>query len=193
MQQKLLRVLESEACFLFKKYERDILDIILFGSFRKGKNKPQDIDVLILFKEKKNQDISYSLRKGLEKKVDLPIQIITRTYAELFQETFPAREGILANGYSLIHKKSLAECFGFESRVLFQYELKGKNKSERMQFYYALYGRKKEGVLALFGAKKYSNTLILCPSETAKGLADFFEYWKMEWKEMPVLIPKRLL
>ncbi len=193
MPQKLLHVLESEARFAFKECEKDILDIVLFGSYRKGKNNPHDIDILVLFKDKKNQDIAYSLRKKIEKKIDLPVQIIVKNYSELFQETFPAREGILADGYSLIHKKSLAECFGFESRVLFQYDLKGKNKSERMQFYYALYGRKKEGVLATFGAKKYSDTLILCPSETAKGLEDFFEYWKMEWKETPILIPKRLL
>ena len=45
-----------------KENKEEIIDIILFGSIVKGKEKPRDIDILLLFKEKKDIDKAYSLR-----------------------------------------------------------------------------------------------------------------------------------
>ena len=57
---------KREIKFFFKK-NNEILDIILFGSSIKGKDKPNDIDLLIIYKTKKDLDTSYELRKKLNK------------------------------------------------------------------------------------------------------------------------------
>ena len=62
-----------------------------------------------------------------------------------------------------------------------------------MRFYYSLYGRNSEGVLKLLRAKKYTDTAILCPSENQEKMKEFFNNWKIEFTETPILIPKRLI
>ena len=44
--------LKSELKDFLKKNRHILLDIIIFGSFIKGKEKPNDIDILILYKDK---------------------------------------------------------------------------------------------------------------------------------------------
>lgn len=190
---KLLKILESEAILFYRKEKEDILDILLFGSLLKGKENPNDMDILLIFKNTVNIDTEYALRKLFEKKTNISIQIVSKTYPTLFETLFVAKEGILANGYSLIQKKTLAEAFGFSSQVLFSYQLKGKTKSERMRFYYALYGRGTKGILDLFHAVKYTDTVILCPSSSQEKIRDFFTSWKIKYKETPLLIPQRIL
>ena len=50
MLKKLLKnaVFKSEIRKFFRKNESEIVDIILFGSIVKGKEKPRDIDILII-------------------------------------------------------------------------------------------------------------------------------------------------
>lgn len=51
--------LKSEIKRFFIKNKDILLDIIIFGSFIKGKEKPNDIDLLILYKNKKNLEKSH--------------------------------------------------------------------------------------------------------------------------------------
>ena len=82
---------------------KEVIDIILFGSVIKGKNMPNDVDLLILFNDKKNLELGYELRKKLEK--DLAVSVISKTYKEFFEGSFKARDSILAEGFSLTQKK----------------------------------------------------------------------------------------
>ena len=65
----------------YNKNKDKIIDIILFGSVLKGKENPRDIDLLILFKEKKNLDLSYELKKRLK---NFNLDINSKSYNELF-------------------------------------------------------------------------------------------------------------
>ncbi|MBI2668278.1 nucleotidyltransferase domain-containing protein [Candidatus Woesearchaeota archaeon] len=180
-------------CQQFKYENPEILDILLFGSMMKGKDKANDLDLLIVFKEKKNLNLMYEFRKVIEPFVKVRVEVTGKTYAELFSDSFLAREAILAEAYSLIQKKSVAEGLGFKNFYLFNYSLKKKNKSERMRFYYSLYGRNSLGILKKLGAVKYAETIILCPTENKELMKGFLESWKIEFKETPILIPKRIL
>src|SRR3989338_1224151 len=177
----------------FARNKSKILDIVLFGSAVKGKNKPEDIDILIIHKDKKDFDVSYELKKSLNS-LGLNIQVIDKTYPELFKESFQAREGILAEGYSLVYEQPLSAAFGYISFILFKYELKGFNKSGRMRFYYSLYGRDntQEGMLKKLKAIKFSNTIILCPMKSSEELKEYLNTWKLQYIEFPILIPSRL-
>src|SRR3989344_5169315 len=104
--------LKPEIDKFFKENRQFILDIILFGSKVKGKEKPNDIDILILYKDKKNFDISYELKKILK---NYNVDITDKSYNELFNDSFKIKEDILSEGYSLINNKSLSEALNYKS------------------------------------------------------------------------------
>ena len=182
----------SDIRTFYNNNEKEVIDIILFGSVIKGKSKPSDIDLLIIYKSKDNIDLNYQLKKQLEK-YKLNMQITSKIYPDIFKTNFKARESILSEGYSLVNNISISEGLGYSNLKLFKYELKNLNKSERMRFYYALYGRNNaEGVLKDLNAKKFSDTIILCPIANSENMTEFFNSWKLVYLEMPVLIPIRM-
>ena len=183
--------LKSEIIKFYKKNKDIILDIIIFGSFIKGKENPKDIDILILYRGKKNVEKSYELKKILK---NFSVEITDKGYLELFDESFKVREGILSEGYSVVNKKFLSEGFGYSSFILFKYELKGFNKSNRMRFYYGLSGRSKndKGIIDDLSLIKFSDTILFCPVENAEKIKEFFDYWKIKYIEFPIMIPSRI-
>jgi predicted nucleotidyltransferase len=182
---------KSEINNFFKENKESILDIIIFGSSVKGKEKPEDIDILVLYKDKKSIDLSYELKKRLK---GYKVEIIDKTYKELFEESFKARESVLSEGYSLIYSRFLSQGLGYMNFILFKYELKGFNKSDRMRFYYSLYGRGKEqkGMLKELDVIKFSETVLLCPVQNSEKIKEYLENWKIKFINFPIMIPGRL-
>lgn len=175
------------------KNKKEILDIILFGSAIRGKEKPKDIDILILFKERENLDLSYELRKSI-KKIGLVAEITGKTYKNLLSVKFLPREDILSDGYSLVLNKKLSESFGYNTFMLFRYSLKGFSQSQRMMFYYALEGRrKKDGMLKILNGIKFTNSVVLIPIENSEEFENFLKNWKMEIKKTRILIPEKTI
>ena len=174
----------------YEKNKEEVLDIILFGSAIKGKEKPADVDILMLYKSKVNLDISYELKKELSFLGE--IEIISKTYSQLFDSSISAREAVLSEGYSLIHKKFLHEGLGYSSFMLFKYRLEGMSKSRRMQFYYSLYGRTGKGMLEELKSYKFSENTILAPMTESEKMKEYLEKW-VRFVEMPILMPSRLL
>lgn len=174
----------------YSKYKKEIIDIIIFGSAVKGKEHPADIDLLAVYKSQVDLDCSYELKKELS--VFGKIEIISKTYFQLFEASFLAREAILSEGYSLVQKKFLSEGLGYSSFVLFKYSLGKLNKTKRMQFYYSLYGRTiKGGILKELNAYKFSENMILAPATNAEKMKEYLAKW-VEFVEIPALIPTRL-
>ena len=102
-----------------KKYA-EIEDIILFGSFMRGKANPDDIDILVLFKNKVNKDIEYEIKKSLSNIIK-NISIISKTAETAKEASFDGREGMLFEGYSLINSRFIASDSGFASFLFFLY------------------------------------------------------------------------
>ena len=188
----LKNMLESNAKIFFKKYESEILDIIVFGSVIKGKEKPQDIDIMILYKNNIKYSISQEFQHIIIKKTSIPVEIISKTYALLFSKDFIAKEGILNGGYSLINKVMIAQGLSYQQMFFFVYKLLTKTKSERMRFYYSLYGRNGQGMLEKLNATKFTDTMILCPTTSYEQMKEYLATWKIEYKEVPCLLPQRL-
>lgn len=184
---------KSKVKEFFERNKDKIIDIILFGSSVKGKKEPSDIDILLIHKDKKDLDVSYALKKSLNS-FGLNLQIIDKTYPELFKDAFQAKEAFLSEGYSLVYEHFLSVGLGYMGFILFKYELKGFNKSKSMRFYYSLYGRNKseEGMLKKLKAIKFSNSIILCPLESCEELKDYMHTWEIQYTDFPVLIPSRL-
>jgi len=171
--------------------EHHPLDVVLFGSSTSGKVSPKDVDLMVIFPEKADLNAAHELRKTLEH-IGINAQLTTKTWAGLLDPQFAAREAFLAEGYSLAHETFLAEGLGYANQVLFKYDLTGMGKSARMRFYYSLLGRNGPGMLAMHKASKLSDNLVLAPVTARYAFREYFEHWKIQVLEIPVLYPSRL-
>lgn len=176
----------------YRKYEAEIKDIILFGSLMRGKPEPQDIDILILFRKKIDKEIEYEFKKLLLPKIK-NISLISKTEETCQESSFDAREGILFEGYSLIKGSFLAEGFGFISFGLFFYSTKELSNTDKTKFYYALNGRNlAKGMVEKLKGIKLSDNLIAFPLDEIELAKNFFDFWKLEYRYVPALMPQRL-
>lgn len=169
-----------------------ILDIILFGSSTRGKTKPNDIDILMLFNEKIDRDIEYDFKKKIAKIYE-NVALISKTKENLNDPTFSAREAILFEGRSLLTKTSLASKWGFDPIGLFIYDTKPLKNTEKTRFYYAFNGRKGvQGIADSLRAIKLSDRILAVPLEEIEKAKEFFDFWKMSYTYIPTLLPTRL-
>src|SRR3989338_9654176 len=128
---KSLRALSKD---VYEKNKGNIFDIVLLGSSVKGKTKPEDIDITIIFNQPTTQD-----------KIHKTINIFKGMHAEyvflkeLYNETLWAT--IIQEGYSLIHKEFIHKLIVFNSDFLFVYDLKSLEKTSKSQFSHALFVR----------------------------------------------------
>ncbi len=177
----------------YKKHKSEVLDIILFGSAVKGKEKPDDLDILLLFRNKEDLDTAYELRKKLEKSA-VEVHVTTKTYEGLFDKNFRARAVFLGEGYSIIRKEFISKGLGYANISLFRYELKGFSQSKRMQLQYALYGRdRKSGIAKELKLRKFAGTIFFCPVENTEKLREFFEHWNIRFEQFQALLPEQMI
>jgi len=185
----LITKLSKISSSFYEKHKEQIKDIILFGSILRNKENPEDIDILILFKDSINKDMEYELKKQLPAKVSL----ISKTEKTIKDSSFTAREAILFEGYSLITKEFTASKSGFESFGSFIYQTSNLTNAEKTRFYHALNGRRgSKGVCDELKAIKLSDNILAVPLSEVEPAKSFLEYWKIEYTYIPLLIPKRL-
>ena len=189
MLEKLLKdtKLKKEVKRIFDENE-GILDIILFGSVVRGKQHPEDLDILLLF-SRKIEDKTIQKLESILKKTEYNFELTTATYADLFSTSFLPRDTIF-DGISLISGKKISEGFGYKTFVLFKYSLKGFTNSQRVRFFYSLKGRYGKGLLKEMGYRFGKDSFIIF-SDKVEEFKKFLESWKVDYKELEALIPER--
>lgn len=192
-QENYLRFLESESKNFAKN--KGIFDIILYGSFIKGKIEARDIDILIIFNEKslkERTEIAEEFKEKTSGKINRKINeldIKTINISELFENDFLARQAILTEGYSLIDTIPLSEKMGFLSYALFTYNLKNLDHNNKTKFTYSLIGRKKSpGILKKLNAKPIGKGAVLLPIENSSVFEDFLKAWKINYIKKNILM-----
>jgi predicted nucleotidyltransferase len=182
----------KEAKKLYLKYKEEIDDIIIYGSALKGKKNPNDIDIIVLFREKVNKEAEYSFRNAL-KSVTENTSVNSITINELKSGNFSATEGLYLEGYSLIRGKLLSEEMNLLGTAIIIYNVSKIKGSDRIRFYYALNGRDdSKGFASSVGAKRLADNVLLCKYNKIEEIKPFFEQWKIPIEILPALIPKRL-
>lgn len=166
----LLKELQS----LLKK-EKLLADIFVFGSAVKGKERPNDIDIIGFFREKNYkaaEDILYNAKKAAD-----AMGIILHTEPMFAEDLFqPVLLSVLHEGFSIRQNKPIRELLGVAPYFLINYSLAGKTSSEKVMFSYALYGRKKgEGLLAEIKGKAAGRGSIMVPAESEARIAAFLK------------------
>lgn len=180
--------LES-VCKKFAK-KHNIFDIVLYGSAVKGKEEARDVDILLIFKEKKlkeRTDISQELKDVLHKRIE-KIDIKTINLEGLFEKEFLARQGIFIEGYSLLYNIPLSKKLGFKGYALFTYNLKNLNHNEKTKFTYALIGRKSQGIIKQLNAEPLGKGAIIVPIENSLIFEDFLQKWKINYDKKNILV-----
>lgn len=183
MLNQLRKKLESE------RKNKKIFDIVIYGSAVKGKSKPEDIDIVVIFLEgslrerlDKIQEIKRELR-NLYKNIDIKqIKLI-----DLFSSEFFAKTGILLEGYSLLRNKKFSEILGFKAWSLFWYSLEGLNHAQKVKFNYILAGRNSEGVIKKLNGSRLVSGAIKIPIENSVEFEEVLNSNKIKYKKKDIL------
>jgi len=154
--------------------DKEVYDIILFGSFVKGKQNPNDVDIAVITnKEKINL-------KGFH------VSIIS---LDDFFRPIGLINTLLREGYSLKKNKSFSEVYGFGNKCLFRYDLSDLTSSKKVQIVNFLRGKKGgKGLVLEKNGEWISNQVFLCPVHDEFIFDRFFVNAKVKFKKYYVLI-----
>lgn len=174
MSLKNLQKIKSKLKFLLKN--KEIIDIILFGSFLKGKTNPKDIDIAIIT----NKRIKYELE-------DFHISAISPE--EFFINPPSLAATLLNEGYSLKNNKYLAELLRFKAKVLYTYKLNNLSNSKKVKIVRLLRGDKKErGMVKNYKGEWLSNQVFIVPPECGGIFEQFFIAQEINFEKKSILM-----
>ncbi len=156
--------------------DKDILDVILFGSIVKGKIMPEDIDVALITDKEIKADIN-------------GFHITTLRLQEFFLSPPSIVHTLLREGYSLKNDIFFSENYKFLSRVLFVYELKNLNPSVKVKIVTLLRGKGKEnGLVRENGGEWLANQVFIMPLKADNLLERFLINFKINYKKYFLLM-----
>ncbi len=165
-----------------------IFDIAVYGSYIRGKKKPNDIDFAIILEKGISENekllLSQEFRTFLEKEktgINADVQIVS--FKDFVSQTFMARQGILAESYLILHQKSLSELLGFKTFTLFIFSLQGMPNSKKTIFSYALNGRRgSKGIRESLCCEHIGSGVIKVPVEFSEEFKLFLETHKIKYR-----------
>ncbi|MBI2669122.1 nucleotidyltransferase domain-containing protein [Candidatus Woesearchaeota archaeon] len=172
-----------------ERKDKTIFDLVLYGSSVKGKTKPGDVDLAVIFR-------SGTLRERLEKvqrikrKITLPhrLDIKALLWEELFQEEFFGRTGLFLEGISVWSGTPFSYRIGFEGAVLFSYELRNKSHTEKVKFNYVLGGRNGKGMLEKLGGKRQAPGAVMIPMAKALEFEEVLQTHGVAYSKKNILV-----
>jgi len=170
--------------------QNNIFDIVVYGSYMRAKESPNDIDVVIIFTDSK---LDYLLKsahafKELIKKIIPNPDVKAVNLSELFNPNFLAAQGIFAEGYSLLSSKPFCAKIGYKGYIIFTYSLKKLNHNKKTLFTYALIGRKKEGMTRIVSARPLGKGAVAVPIENSSIFEEFLKEWNVDYKKTKTLM-----
>jgi predicted nucleotidyltransferase len=158
---------------------KEIIDIILFGSVVKDKDNPNDIDIAIIL-EKEDYSFVQEVSKEIKNLLDKKFHIEILTIDNLFKE--PLYLTLIHEGFSIKNNQFINKSLKTKSLVLVTYDLTILNHSKKTLFGYALKGRKGEkGFLDEINGKITGRNNVLVPTHKFEQLKDFLKTWKVEY------------
>lgn len=180
---------ELKKCLKNELKDKTIFDIVVYGSLVKGKMDPNDLDIVIIFKQgslnerlERLQQIKKKIR--LKEKVDIKGIL----WEELFQEGFFGRTGIFLEGISLINEKPFSYKMGFEGFAIFVYNLKNKSHTEKVKFNYLLNGRDRDGLIKMMGGKHLGAGVIQIPISRSLEFDEVLKRHNIQYSKIDNLI-----
>jgi len=140
----------------------DVFDIILYGSSVKGKHKPADIDILVIFRRGTLRERLNAIQ-DIKKKLGIDADYKQILIEDLFSDSFFARTGVLLEGLSARQQKPLSQILGFYACTLFWYTLENFTHTQKVKFNYVLAGRNKKGLIEEFEGFRLASGVVKIP------------------------------
>lgn len=167
-----------------KKYiNREVVDIILFGSFVKGRYNPADTDICIIFRDR--ADLELIKRVGSETEAHVSFL----TIENFFTKPHALVGALLFEGVSLLTGKKLSEVYNLESWSIYNYELSKVSKKEKVKFVYAIRGRKAgEGLLKDWKGKYLTPGCFMVLSTSDAEVLEFLKSWRVPFERRRILL-----
>lgn len=168
----------SEIKNKLKKYlkDKDIFDIILFGSFAKGSILAKDIDIAVITNSKikiENKRFHTAIIKPIDFFHKPPLIINT----------------LLREGYSIKKNKPFSEIYGFSQKALFSYNLLNLKPSNKVKVVNALHGTKgKSGLVKSNKGEWIANQVFIVPVSNEKIFEKFFINLKINYRKNYILM-----
>ncbi|MFH1316781.1 MAG: hypothetical protein ABII01_04640 [Candidatus Woesearchaeota archaeon] len=153
---------------LKKLLDRNILDIILFGSFVKG-GIPNDTDVAIIVRNKERLEEIKKKIRSVVKKPDIEIIDIESIYNSTWLT-------LIKEGFSVNKNKFIYELYNIKPSVLFKYSLKKLTNVQKVQFERGLKNVLKSGGTVL------TRSVILVPIKIKSEVEDFLKSWNIYYE-----------
>ncbi|MEA3515420.1 MAG: nucleotidyltransferase domain-containing protein [Nanoarchaeota archaeon] len=176
---------------IFRKFKnREIFDILVYGSIVRGKQRVNDIDIAVILRKKIPLDNKLKMAASLRNKlrflnIELDVKVID--FADLQDIAFVARESIISEGYSILNKSFLHKLFGFNAYVIFYYKLDNLSPSKKKMFYYVLKGRRGEkGILEEKGTQ-VGNCILKIKLQHSEEFKEILEYHNIEYSTEKIL------
>jgi predicted nucleotidyltransferase len=168
--------------------DKNIFDIVLYGSVAKGKLNPRDVDIAVIFKSGNLKERLDKIQK-IKQKINLKnIDIKALLLEELFQEEFFARSGIFLEGVSIFSGEIFAKKIGFKGWMLFIYNLKGKTHTEKVKFNYLLSGRNSSGIIDKLKGKQISPGAVHIPIINSLEFENILNLHKISFIKKGILV-----
>ncbi len=184
----------ASACRRFAK-RHALFDIVLYGSSVRGKQEAGDTDLLLIFRTeplKLRAEMAQDLKGILDREVTGQekgrLDVKTMNLDDLFDGSFLARQGVLVEGYSLLHGAPLAERLGFSGYTLFTYNLKNLTHTQKTRFTYALIGRNREGMREKLSAQALGKGALIVPMRNSYAFEAFLQRWDVAYKTKRILV-----
>jgi len=182
---------ELRKYLISEKKDENIFDIVLYGSLMKGKVKPNDIDLMVIFKKGTLKERLSRIQNIKNKiKTTQKIDIKGMLLEELFQESFFGRSGIFLEGISLFNEKHFSSKIDFNNSALFIYNLKDKTHNEKVKFNYILSGRKDQGVIEWLEGKHLAPGVVQIPIKNSLEFEEILKKHKINFYKKNILIQK---
>lgn len=160
--------------------KKEIEDIIIIGSFIKGKEKAKDIDLCFVFNQYDDKILENAYSKFEKNKLKAHI---TKTKFSYLLEDPSLWKSIIHEGYSILKKNKISKILGINSYILFEYNLKKLDKIKKQIFSHALYGTGgRENFLKKNNGFKIGKSSVVVPLENSEKLREFFNSWDIIYK-----------
>ncbi|NQU79512.1 nucleotidyltransferase domain-containing protein [Candidatus Woesearchaeota archaeon] len=169
---------------------KPVVDVIMFGSSKRGKERPQDIDLCIIVKDEHEKEC-IDLVDSLGIMVDNAGARSHVTF--LLSSSFAAGDTLvktlLQEGFSIKKGKMLADSLGLNSKSLFVYTLQHFSSSKRVKFHYMLKGRRGvEGILKEVTGEFLGTGSIIVPIGKEDILREIFDQWDVRYSVKRMLV-----
>jgi predicted nucleotidyltransferase len=148
--------------------DKDIHDMIIFGSYAKGKAMPNDIDLYII---SDNEKIKPELKKILP---DADIQFMRKE--DIYN---PIWSVLISEGFSVKKNEFISKLHKIEPVTLFKYSLKKFTPVQKVQFTRGL-----KSIIKETNGKKLMRTVVILPLTKSQEFEDFLRTWNISFETM---------